>query len=105
MKKFTTILAIFATITLAQASNITPNNTLEQPSKLCLTKMEQAEADLFNIAQASKEEDLEILDVLVPYFLENSKVAMQNCPQKYTVELQRVRNNVKSEYIKLQKLN
>jgi hypothetical protein len=67
--------------------------------------MEQSEADLFNIVQASKEEDLEILDVLVPYFLENSKVAMQNCPQKYTLELQRVRNNVKSEYIKLQKLN
>lgn len=101
MKKFTTILAIFATITLAQSTEI----NIEQPSKLCLTKMEQAEDDLFNIAQASKEEDLEILDVLVPYFLENSKVAMQNCPQKYTVELQRVRNNVKSEYIKLQKLN
>lgn len=101
MKKFTTILAIFATITLAQSAEI----NIEQPSKLCLTKMEQAEADLFNIAQASKEEDLEILDVLVPYFLENSKVAMQNCPQKYTAELQRVRNNVKSEYIKLQKLN
>ena len=101
MKKFTTILAIFATITLAQSAEI----NIEQPSKLCLTKMEQAEADLFNIAQASKEEDLEILDVLVPYFLENSKVAMQNCPQKYTLELQRVRNNVKSEYIKLQKLN
>lgn len=101
MKKFTTILAIFATITLAQSTEI----NIEQPSKLCLTKMEQAEADLFNIAQASKEEDLEILDVLVPYFLENSKVAMQNCPQKYTAELQRVRNNVKSEYIKLQKLN
>lgn len=98
MKKFTTILAIFATITLAQSTEI----NIEQPSKLCLTKMEQAEADLFNIAQASKEEDLEILDVLVPYFLENSKVAMQNCPQKYTAELQRVRNNVKSEYIKLQ---
>lgn len=98
MKKFTTILAIFATITLAQSTEI----NIEQPSKLCLTKMEQAEADLFNIAQASKEEDLEILDVLVPYFLENSRVAMQSCPQKYTVELQRVRNNVKSEYIKLQ---
>lgn len=105
MKKFTTILAIFATITLAQASNTAQNIILEQPSKLCLSKMEQSEADLFNIAQASKEEDLEILDVLVPYFLENSKVAMQNCPQKYTLELQRVRNNVKSEYIKLQKLN
>ena len=69
MKKFTTILAIFTTITLAEASNTTQNIILGQPSKLCLLKMEQSEADLFNIAQASKEEDLEILDVLVPFFL------------------------------------
>lgn len=99
MNKFTTILAIFATITLAQSTEI----NLEQPSKLCLSKMTEIDEALFIIADAYTTEDFEMLDVLVPDFLKNSRIAIENCPSRFVSDIHNIRNSVKNEYLELQK--
>ena len=103
MRKVTTILAtislIIITLTPAQALD----NNLSQPSKLCLSKMTEIDEALFIIADAYNTEDFEMLDVLVPEFLKNSRIAIENCPSRFVSDIHNIRNSVKNEYLELQK--
>ena len=102
MRKVTTILAtislIIITLTPAQALD-----NLSQPSKLCLSKMTEIDEALFIIADAYNTEDFEMLDVLVPEFLKNSRLAIENCPSRFVSDIHNIRNSVKNEYLELQK--
>ncbi len=92
MKKFITLSLLVACLNL-QADNL-----------ICENKMQQSEDSLLTIYMAVNEEDLEILDTQIPYFMEVSKDAMKHCPESVRDDIVKIRNNVKTEYIKIQKL-
>jgi hypothetical protein len=90
MKKFITISLLIACINL-------------QADTLCERKMQQAEDSLLTIYMAVNEEDLEILDTQIPYFMQLSKEAIKHCPESVRVDIIRIRTDVRNEYIKIQK--
>jgi hypothetical protein len=91
MKKFITLSLLVACLNL-------------QADTLCERKMQQAQDSLLTIYMAVNEEDLEILDTQIPYFMQVSKDAMKYCPEYVKGDIMNIRNNVKNEYIKIQKL-
>ena len=91
MKKFITVSLLVACLNL-------------QADTLCERKMQQAEDSLLTIYTAVNEEDLEILDTQIPYFMEVSKDAMKYCPESVRDDIMKIRTNIKNEYIKIQKL-
>jgi len=92
MKKFITLSLLVACLNL-QADN-----------SICQKKMQQAEDSLLTIYMAVNEEDLEILDTQIPYFMQVSKDAMKYCPEYVKGDIDKIRTNIKNEYIKIQKL-
>jgi hypothetical protein len=94
MKKFITLSLLVACLNL-QADTV---------SKLCEQKMQQGEESLHTIYMAVNEEDLEILDTQIPYFMQVSKDAMKYCPESVRDDIVKIRTNIKNEYIKIQKL-
>ena len=91
MKKFITVSLLVACLNL-------------QAKDLCQKNMDLAEDSLLTIYMAVNEEDLEILDTQIPYFMEVSKDAMKYCPESVRDDIMKIRTNIKNEYIKIQKL-
>lgn len=89
MKKFITLSLLVACLNL-------------QADTLCERKMQQSEDSLRTIYMAVNEEDLEILDTQIPYFMEVSKDAMKYCPESVRDDIMKIRTNIKNEYIKMQ---
>lgn len=91
MKKFITLSLLVACLNL-------------QAKDLCQKNMDLAEDSLHTIYMAVNTEDLEILDTQIPYFMQVSKDAMKYCPEYVRDDIVKIRNTVKNEYIKIQKL-
>ena len=71
---------------------------------LCVIKMGKAEISLLRLSQAVEEDDWEIIDYEFQEFMKNSKESMKHCPEEIRGNILTIRNNVRTKYIKLQRM-